>query len=639
MRDAINARAKRVLKQLFPANHIHVDGISSDNKTPLTQLSLLEYYIRNTKLKSIVRSDLISGDVTGQWCLSIDWSKSTRMITNLVRRNPIVESIDGEDLSELELPDGSDEEEELEDEEITDEGPDIVDFAVEDLAVIPPTCMDLQKAKLVSLKLRLSAEACKDKEDEGVFIISEKYKNLKEFCRSDQRRDKHNRPKKQSNDAGIKTEGINSYAMIYCVYGRLPFDGEKEPESEGIVFFAGQTEIVGIIRNPLWSAKRPILSKPVERKQGSFFGVSKVESVKFLQWQLVDIHNIGQDSALYEVMPVMAADPLNNPTWAAMVMAPGAVWPIAPGGVQKIDFGNVSQVAAERVELMKRQIWESMGINEMMMGAVPKGRKNNQMMAGLQQEQSTEVSDHAANYEEEMLNPLLEMIFEFDQQYRTADLMIETRGEIGYKAKIESIPPQQWGERYFFRWIGIEAMLNMQKVQQMIGFMNVAKSIPPPQLGGKRLDISPILQRICEQSCGVDLTPNILIDERDLYAVPPEIEDEMMFNGMPTSVHESDDDMKHLRSHMAAASRNGDPRGLYKAHMVEHMKSVQKKRQMQQAQQQPKGLPGGPGGMLGGQPQPGTAGTPRPGALPAPQRPAQNPPGAIGGDQMGPGRG
>src|SRR5208282_3891516 len=194
----------------------------------------------------------------------------------------------------------------------------------------------------------------------------------------------------------------------------------------------------------------------MERQAADHLRARRAPAGKFLQWRLCDIHNIGNDSALYEVMPVFAADPLNNPTWMAMVMAPGAVWPIAPSAVSKIDFGNVSKIADEKVQLYKSQIWEAMGINEMMMGAMPKGRKNNQMMAGIQQEQSTEVSDHAARYEEVVLNPLLEMLFEFDQQYRTRDLMIVTRGEIGAKAKMEDIPVQQWGERFFFQWAGIE---------------------------------------------------------------------------------------------------------------------------------------------------------------------------------------
>ena len=566
----------------------------------------------------------------------VDWTKSTRMITNLVRRNPIVESINGEDVSDMELEDTSTEEEELEEEEVIEEGPEVVDFSTEDIAVVPPTCMDLQKAKIAAIRIRFSPEAVREKQDEGVFILPDGT-DLKNFCRSDQRMDKRNRPKEQSNQAGIKTEGTNKYALIYCAYMKLPFEGKKKPKAEGIVFYAGQNEVVGIIRNPLWSGKRPILSKPVERKQGSFFGVSKIEAVKFLQWRLCDIHNIGNDSALYEVMPVFAADPLNNPTWMAMVMAPGAVWPIAPSGVSKIDFGNVSKLADEKVQLYKSQIWEAMGINEMMMGAMPKGRKNNQMMAGIQQEQSTEVSDHAARYEEAMLNPLLEMLFEFDQQYRTKDLMIVTRGEIGFKAKMEEVPPQQWGERFYFQWAGIEAMQTAQTIQQMIGFTNVLKGVPPQQLGGKKLDISPVLEKASESIFGADLAPKVLIDERNLYTVPPEVENEIMHNRMDAYTHEADDDIAHLQAHMKAAAMNGDPEGKYKAHQQMHMQQLMMKRQKQQGAQQQPGLPGSPaaGGV------PGVAGSPKPGALPAPAggRPGQNPPGAINPDQAGMPRG
>jgi hypothetical protein len=115
---------------------------------PYTQLSLLEHYIRKTELKSIVRSDLIAGDVTGQWCLMIDWMKSERRVTKLVRRNPIIEQIDGEDVSELGIEDPlAPEEEDTETEDVVEEGPEIVDFAIEDLAVVPPTCNDLQRAR------------------------------------------------------------------------------------------------------------------------------------------------------------------------------------------------------------------------------------------------------------------------------------------------------------------------------------------------------------------------------------------------------------------------------------------------------------------------------------------------------------
>lgn len=638
VRDTINARAKRCLRRLFPANHKHVDGLSSDGKTPFTQLSLLEHYIRTMRLKSIIRSDLIAGDVTGQWGLTIDWFKSKRTVTKLVSRNPLIEQIDGEDVGDLDLVDTlAPEEEDTETEEVIEEGPEIVDFSTEDLAVIPPTCNNLQAARAVALRLRMSKERVQEMVDEGAFILPDGT-DIDEFCKGTPGdRDKGNRPKKQAQDAGIKTHGTDKYALVYMVYTKL--DLGDDAKASAIVYFAGENEIVGIVRNPLWSAKVPIISEPVERVQGSFFGKSKIEPVKFLQWNLCDFWNMGQDSAAYSLMPIYAVDPMKTPQWAQLVQGLAAIWPVAPDSVKTITTPQLWKDAASICDLIKRQIWESMDVNEMMMGKMPAGRKNNQLMGQMQQEQSTNIDDHADRYEDVVLNPLVEMLFEFDQQFRTESVTIESRGEIGVRAAIEDIPVQQWGERIFFRWVGTAFEKNMQRLQQMIAWMNVAKGIPPQMLNGRKLDLTPILEAGAEGIFGPELAPRILIDERNLFTIDPDMENEILHNGMTVEVHMSDDDSKHLQSHMKAASLTKDPAGLYKSHMASHMQQMQMKREKQMAQEQgAKGAPGSPGGG-----PPGAAGAPRPGAQPAPggPRPAQQPPGAIQQDNMAgaPGRG
>ena len=96
VRDSINARSKRALKQLFPQKFTHVEAVGSDGDIPYPQLSMLEHYIRKVKLKSVCRSMLISGDVTGQWCLYVDWLRDIRNVSNFIRRNPAVEAFEGE---------------------------------------------------------------------------------------------------------------------------------------------------------------------------------------------------------------------------------------------------------------------------------------------------------------------------------------------------------------------------------------------------------------------------------------------------------------------------------------------------------------------------------------------------------------
>jgi hypothetical protein len=269
-----------------------------------------------------------------------------------------------------------------------------------------------------------------------------------------------------------------------------------------------------------------------------------------------------------------------------------------------------------------------MEVNEAMMGKLPQGRKNNAVIGQQQQEQQTNISDSAQRFEEVILNPLLERLFEYDQQFRTDEITVKARGELGVKAKLITIPVQQWGERYWFSWQGTEVMMGQQRLQSQIGWLNILKGIPPAMLDGRRLSVLPIIEAGTENLFGPEVAPRILIDERNQFSIDPDTENELLNNGFPTEVHEADDDTKHLQSHMRAAALTGDLAGLFKAHLIAHGQALQRKRQMQMAQQQ--GTPGSPGG---GQ-QAGAAGTPRPGAVPQGPKGPQGPAGQIHPDAM-----
>jgi hypothetical protein len=217
-------------------------------------------------------------------------------------------------------------------------------------------------------------------------------------------------------------------------------------------------------------------------------------------------------------------------------------------------------------------------------------------------------------------------MFELDRQFRTKELTVVTMGEVGARAKQEEIPVQAFNERYFFRWCGTAYQTGMQRMQQMIAWMNVLRGIPPQQLDGRRLNVGPILEMGTEQIFGPEVGPRILIDERNLFHVEPSDENLMMHNGLPAEVHPADDDQRHIAEHMQGATLTGDPHGLFRAHIQAHQQAMNQKMQKQLGA--PQGQPGVPGGA-----GPGVAGTPRPGAQPGQPRP-QSPPGAVHPDQV-----
>jgi len=644
VRDCVNARAKRAVTQLFPTPHRHVEAFGTDAETPYPQMALLEHYIRKLGLKDIVRSDLVAGDVTGQWNLYVDWFKRYRRVTQMVRRNPILESVPGQ---EVDLIDPTTEREEPEVTDLLEEGPDVVDVATEDVAILPPTCNDIEKSEASCVRLYLSRDAVKRYLDEGVFDFDalgakdklHQWAVLDKVVKDDSGSGVsgvfgRSPPKQRTQDAGIQTEGTVQILLAFEAAAMLDFGGGSK--QLGLIYYGGSEKIIGIIKAPWWGGKRPLLSASTERVKGSFFGVSKIEPVKFLQWNLTDFWNMGQDSAQYALLPIVMTDPLSNPNWASMVVGLAAVWGVDPNKTKFAEFPPLWKDAAQICDLMKRQIWESMDVNEMMMGRTPQGRKNNQMIGAMQQEAMISIMDHAARYEEVMLNPLMERLFEYDCQFRTEELTVMTRGELGVKAKMQKVPPQQWGSRYQFGWTGTSFVMGMQRMQSQIATMNVLRGIPPQQLNGRKLDITPILETLVENVFGSEKAPRILIDERNLFTIPAEVEDEMMLNNLDVMVHEGDDDVAHVARHQGAARLTQDPTGRFRAHIAAHMGQLQRKREMAMAQQMQagQGVPGAPGPSVGGPAQPGMAGTPRPGAQPAGPRQIQGPPGMVGPDSM-----
>ncbi len=99
----------------------------------------------------------------------------------------------------------------------------------------------------------------------------------------------------------------------------------------------------------------------------------------------------------------------------------------------------------------------------------------------------------------------------------------------------------------------------------------------------------------------------------------------MLMSGFPVTVHPMDDDVDHLRKHMAAFQQLGgdDEHGVWNLHIQGHNQQRQAKAIAAQQQGGGEGAPQGGGGRA-----------PQPGSQPGAPRPPVRVPGAIPADQM-----
>jgi len=606
VRDGVEAAVTRRTSMLMPNTGKYIDVISETGDIPYQTIAILEHYIRQCEMRTLIPGVLRLGEVEGQWSLMLGWERQERK-TKQRGRTPDPDK-PGEEVDDIV------------DVKIVTEGPTVSILPAQDLAVLPPTATGIQTADVVVVILRWSKDKMEEMVENGTFL-KEGFEKMTAGTPDDWA------DKKRTAEAGVKMKGSSKWYQVYMAYTKFKVEGGKEP---CILYFGGPNNCLGIEKNPYWSGKVPILSEAVNLIPGSFWGKSSIAHVEQLAYQCNDAMNLGMDSATYALIPITMTDPVKNPKVGSMILAPGAIWETNPNDTQFANFPPLWKDALQLVAATKAQIMESMGVNDAMLGRMPQGRKNAQAIAQQESSAMTTIADPVRRFEAGIMDHLLEWFFELDQQFRDDELVIRTEGDVGLAAKIQRIPPQAIGQRYFFKWNGVEQAMGAQRIQQMIGFMNVLRGIPPQQMGGRTLNITPIIDYAAQVMFGPNIAPRVIEDNRNKMSIPPEQEDDILHNGLDLGVSPLDDDAQHLQTHQEAAGLTGDPAGHVRKHIMLHIAQAQAKAQAAAPPPQG-GQPGMPSMGAG----PGVAGTPRPGAIPAGQREgAQNPAGALHPDQM-----
>lgn len=616
--DAVNARKTRFVNQIFPQSGKHVEVSASEDK-PQSIMSLLEFYIRKTRLRTAKLPALLrNGDVEGQYNLLVGWARTERHVAMRVKNQPTIDA----------MPiDGAEEFDDIQEEEIVHQYPSVEVLADADVLVLPTTCDSIEHAveeggsvtvlrRWSKSKIRkLIREGEIDKEEGQALIASMTAKNREQIP---------NKQKAMLDAAGIKGDGGSKNALVYLTYAKLNIQGERRICR---IYFGGEDQILSVRRNPYWNDKVPILSAPVEKVEGSFKGQSKVKFVETFQYAANDAVNEGMDAAAYALMPIVMTDPAKNPRVGSMVLNVAAIWETDPNSTQFAKFPELWKDAFTIVLAAKDQIFQTLGVNPAMMpqqATAPNKKPNQAQIANEQQVDILTTADVVTGVEAEILTPLLQWFVALDHQYRDTTITLRAFGEMGVRAEMEKIEPVQMDRRFEFRWFGVEAARNAQQMQMQMAGLNMIKGIPPQAYPGYELNLAPVISQFVENLFGPRLSAQIFTDIRKKLTLDPQFENSLLEAGYPLFVHPMDDDAAHLQAHMAIFQQAGDLHGTLREHMILHQMQMQKKQQAM-LMQQDQMLAGG-GGAPGG-------GGPRQGAVPAAGR-SQGPPGMVHRDRM-----
>lgn len=625
--DAIQARKTRFCNQIFPRNGRYIDCISDDGSIPHGPLALAEHYVRLSQLRQLMPALVKNGDLEGHYHIYCSWNESSRWV--IQRKNSPVQVDLGEGATAEDPEETFDDVHEI---EVKADHPRVEILGDSDVLVLPQTATNLDQAleqggsvtilrrwsKTTLKKMIASGEIDKDAGEQVLVEMSKDVKNPQK-----------DKDKKMIEAAGIKKDGRGKYCLVYETWTKLPVDDEKKICR---VFFAGPDTTLSARRNPLWCDRLPIISCAVDKVQGAFKGRSLLKfGVKDIQYFANDAINEAADSSAFAMMPIIMTDPEKNPRIGSMVLDLAAIWMTSPKDTSFAQFPPLWKDGMEIVAQARQQIFQTLSVNpsNITQQLSPKGGKgrNQAEVANEQQVDILTTADAVSVLEDGILSPLVTLFMEMDYQYRDKPMSVPRYGMLGRKPEIEEIPLLQMDRRYQFLWLGVESARNMGQMQQQIAFINVLKGIPPQAYQGYKLDIAPSIVSMAEAVFGPRLAPITFVDVKDQISVDPQKENVYMLQGVAAWVHPMDDHQKHLKAHGEALK--ADRSGIIQQHMAMHQSALQGQMQAQAEQMQPKGQPGSPGGA-----GKGAAGTPRPGAQPRPQRPAQAPPGAMHKDQI-----
>jgi hypothetical protein len=239
--------------------------------------------------------------------------------------------------------------------------------------------------------------------------------------------------------------------------------------------------------------------------------------------------------------------------------------------------------------------------------------------------------------EEGILTPAVEWTVDLDYQFRDRDLTIRMFGEEGRRAAMEEVGPLQNRSGFTFGWRGGEQVRQNAATQQGgTGMLNVMMNPQMQQLlGAQGLQFTPgkLIQQMISNALGPEMGAASLHDRRDQLTISQDKENEMLALGLEVPVHPMDPDEMHIPVVMQMIQETGDPHGVGRVHLQQHLQQRAMKAQAQMMQQQMMQQQGAGQAPGGGRP-PG-ASAPQPGASPAgPRLVAKQPPGAIHSDRM-----
>lgn len=259
--------------------------------------------------------------------------------------------------------------------------------------------------------------------------------------------------------------------------------------------------VLEVRRNPFWHQRSPYLYTRDEWEPGSFYPRGQGHRVKGLQHILNDFANQSNDNGTYSLNPMVFVNPslLSGPLTA---IKPGGIWQMTDtANGARFDRPPIEQLqyGFQFLNLYQGMLMDHIGAPPIIQGMG--GGKNAKTATGsqiLQKNAMNPLQDSTEDIEQDILQPLLELFYILNQQYRDEESMNNIAGTT------VKVPKDALLGRYAFRWLASSQAANQQQraFQVMQLLQIIMPMIPLLQQVGYKVNPVPLLKRLYSDGFG-----------------------------------------------------------------------------------------------------------------------------------------
>lgn len=299
------------------------------------------------------------------------------------------------------------------------------------------------------------------------------------------------------------------------------FDAEEIAEGEHLEPVAMKaiicgTNIIDLQYNPFNHGKPPYLLKQLLKTPDVLITPGYGKMVMSSQFLVNDLVNQVNDNGIYGLNPMLERVTGNLAGHSlAQTVHPGATWDVTEKDSINFIRPDVAHIQ-HGMPLLQMAISQ---VNDPIAPPILQGSAGNTGAAGtatgaqlLQSNTKTDIADFNEDLEQEILQPLLNMIYDLGKQFESAEMFLAITG--GEKARFA---PEMLAMDVSWQWVASSQTINQQlRGQQMGAFLQLVVNPDIIQMlmqKGLQLDIVPILRKMWEDGLGQRAFESLIVKQ------------------------------------------------------------------------------------------------------------------------------